>query len=116
MSLLLVWHWAAHTMLNAYGVEGGSMFFPISAMEDGLHVKCPGATSRPSSPGWTPSENTCIGDAFEAEYGYVNLATRENEPPSGHCSKAEHRGRMTVQPADSILWVCMESGWMPFTP
>ena len=65
-----------------------------SAMEDGIHVKCPGATSRPGSPaGWTPSESVCIGDALEAEYGYVNLATREGAPPDDHCNFVEDIGR-----------------------
>jgi hypothetical protein len=44
--------------------------------------------------------------------GYTQLGTTSGAPPSTDCNSASY-GRMKVDPAGNVLWICMASGWSP---
>lgn len=44
--------------------------------------------------------------------GYTKLATTVGSPLVTDCSLAQHRGRMKVDSAAGLLWICVDSGWV----
>ncbi|RYZ76484.1 MAG: hypothetical protein EOP05_04880 [Proteobacteria bacterium] len=44
--------------------------------------------------------------------GYLKVSLTSASPPPADCSSADHRGRMKVDAAASILYICMDSGWV----
>jgi hypothetical protein len=44
--------------------------------------------------------------------GYVQLAHTSGSPPSTDCDQAAERGRMKVDPAAGLLYICVNSGWV----
>lgn len=51
------------------------------------------------------------GDGNLAVSGYVQLALTNGAPTSGDCDAAAERGRMKLDNATGLLWVCTNSGW-----
>lgn len=44
--------------------------------------------------------------------GYVQLALTPGAPPSADCDEASERGRMKVDSAAGMLYICVDSGWV----
>jgi hypothetical protein len=44
--------------------------------------------------------------------GYTQLDLTSGSPPAADCNEASERGRMKVDSAASLLYVCMNSGWV----
>jgi hypothetical protein len=44
--------------------------------------------------------------------GYLQLGTTTSAPPAADCDHVSERGRMLVDAANNLLWVCVNSGWI----
>ena len=44
--------------------------------------------------------------------GYLQLDLTSSAPPSTDCDDAAERGRMKVDSAANLLYICMDSGWV----
>jgi len=44
--------------------------------------------------------------------GYAQLAILSGPPPSEDCDNVLERGRMKVDSAAGLLYICMDSGWV----
>ena len=44
--------------------------------------------------------------------GYIQLALTSGIPPSADCDDASERGRMKVDNATGLLYICVDSGWV----
>ena len=44
--------------------------------------------------------------------GYTQLALTSGAPPSADCDSASERGRMKVDNAAGLLYICVDSGWL----
>jgi hypothetical protein len=44
--------------------------------------------------------------------GYVQLDSTAGAPPAPDCDQAAERGRMKIDPATGLLWICANSGWV----
>ncbi len=44
--------------------------------------------------------------------GYIQLAVTSGAPPAADCDQVSERGRMTVDSANGLLYVCVNSGWV----
>jgi hypothetical protein len=60
--------------------------------------------------------NVGVGTANPASalqvVGYTQLALTAGAPPSADCDAALERGRMKVDNAAGLLYICMNSGWV----
>ena len=44
--------------------------------------------------------------------GYTKLALTSGAPPSADCNQASERGRMKVDSAAGLLYICVDTGWI----
>ena len=44
--------------------------------------------------------------------GYTQLGLTSGAPPAGDCDEATERGRMKVDNAAGLLYICVDSGWV----
>jgi hypothetical protein len=44
--------------------------------------------------------------------GYIQLSITSGAPPSADCDEVSDRGRMKVDSAAGVLWICVNSGWI----
>ena len=50
---------------------------------------------------------------INVDEGYIQLDSRRGgPPPSIHCADSSHDGRMVVDSANDLLYICTQSGWI----
>lgn len=70
-----------------------------------------GPTGQIKKGGLTLNENGAL-DGLVIKQGYLQLALTAGVPPSGDCDSSTERGRMKVDSAAGLLYICRDSGWV----
>ncbi|MBL6991175.1 MAG: hypothetical protein ISR65_15430 [Bacteriovoracaceae bacterium] len=92
--------------------EGATITFDDTNKYLGLSINGDSSNSFVVANGGNIGIGTTVPQSNLQVSGYIQLDLTSGAPPAADCDEASERGRMQVDNVNSVLYICVNSGWI----